>query len=163
MTQATIAIILSSVSIVIAFTSLFWNIYRDVLLRPRSEVVCGVSYIRHGDKERGPFIDLRLTNKGPGTIIVTNIIVHNGGFLRRLLRIQKKATVMYDYTNELNPKMPTQVAQYQSITQYLDFDKDCFLKGGATRFGFIDTLNRYHWARRRYLRKLLLAYRRHFC
>ncbi len=161
--QATIAIILSSVSLVMALISLLWNIYKEVLLRPRSSVVCGVSYINNGNKEFGPFIDLKLTNKGPGKIILTNIVVHNGGILRRLLRTQTKAAVMYDYTNGCNPRMPTEVTQYQSTTQYLDFNQECFLKDGATRFGFIDSLCRYHWAKRRYLRRLLAAYKRDFC
>ena len=162
MNQATIALILSSLSIGIALTSLFWNIYKELLLRPRSFVVCGVSNIYHGGKTLGPFIDLRLTNRGPGKLVITNIVFFEGGFFRKLVGLQKMATINYDYENPYNSKLPEEVEQYHSYVQYLNYEKDCFLEQKVTRFGFIDPMNRYHWAKRRYLRKLRCRFEKDF-
>ena len=112
--QITLAVVLSSASIAIALISLLWNIYKELLLRPRSMSSCGLSLVYADGKYSDRFIDLQLTNKGPGKLILTNIVCFEGGVLKKVIGKQQMATINYDWENAYNPRMPVEVGQYET-------------------------------------------------
>ena len=160
--MSTAALILGTVSIILASASLFWNIYRDILLRPRTRVTSRISSIHHGGKTYGPYVDITLVNKGPGKVVIDNIVMKEACIKNLLARQPRFAVIIYDYENMYNPKMPTEVPIYEKTTQFLPYDKDSFLKQNPSRYGFIDSLGRYHWVRRRDLREVVQKYNKEF-
>ena len=145
--MTTTALVLSIVSLVIALVALFWNIYRDLLLRPRSRVTCHISIVDTRSVNLGTFINITLTNLGPGELVLDSIVVKTGGIRERMRNEPRYAVIINDYDNPMNPAMPTTVAVHRRVTQFLPFEQDCFVAQPVKRIGFIDTLNRYHWAR----------------
>jgi hypothetical protein len=111
----------------------------------------GIYFIRQGDHVSEDYIDLQITNLGPGKITIINIAMLEGGLFKKLIRKQKKGVIIYDYTNELNPKLPMTIEQYNSASQYLILSKCNWINKSVTHLGFVDNLGRYHWVKRRHL------------
>lgn len=156
------ALTVSLLSAGVAFLALGWNIYRDVLLRARTGVVAYVSSVISGEESDGPFITIRLVNRGPGNVVLTNLIVRRIGLWARLRRRTANATIMSDYTNRYNPSLPITINQQEFTHQLLNYEEGCFLKDDWNRLGFIDSLNRYHYVRKKDLRELKRKYREDF-
>jgi hypothetical protein len=152
----------SFVSVSVAFLALGWNVYRDVLLRARTKVTAYVSYVVSGEITTGPFITVRLTNLGPGRVVLTNLVVRRVGLWARLSKAQANATINYDHTNHFNVAFPLTVGEQDYTSQLLNFERECFLKFNWNRFGFMDSLNRYHYVRKKDLRELKRKYREDF-
>jgi len=154
------ALIISGVSIGISLSSLAWNIYKDIFLKPRSKMLGNVSFIIQGDTESENYLNIQLTNLGPGKIIINNIVLKQGGFLKMLFGKQKTGIIMYDYENPLNPKLPMTIEQYNSAAQLLLMRKAEIFNFPVNRLGFVDNLGRYHWIKKRQLNEIRKSYRR---
>ena len=153
-TTADPALLLSVVSLVLASISIAWNIYKDVFLRPRSHITGYKSFINNGEQEHGPYITLRLTNLGPGKIIVTGIVAKESGFLKRVFQRKHGIQLNYDWENQFNTAMPMTADSAESVQQLLRYEESCVLKTRIRSLGFIDSRFKYHWISKEDLRKL---------
>lgn len=95
--------------------------------------------------------------------MLVSIVMKEAGIKKLFTRKPRFAVITYDYENKYNPKMPTEVPVYEKTTQFLPYDKDSFLKQNPSRYGFIDSLGRYHWVSRRNVKELIQKYRKDFC
>lgn len=144
-----IAIILSIFSISISFLVLGWNIYRDIILKPRLKVRLELSFIKHGDYESPTKISITATNFGPNKIICTGIGAKIAPLWRRFFRKVKYAFIMYDYTDKYSSKIPCELDVGHDCKLFLSFDKNCFLKDPFTHICIFDTFGRKHYAPKR--------------
>jgi hypothetical protein len=141
-----LAIIFSSISISISFLVLGWNIYRDVILKPRLKVSLQLSFIMHDDYESPTKISITATNFGPNKIICAGIVAKIAPFWRRLFRKVKYAIIMHDYTDSYSSKLPRELDVGQECQLFLSFNKECFLSDPFTHVGIRDTFGRVHYA-----------------
>ena len=118
METAELAIIISVGSAAIAAISLGWNIYRDVILKPRAAVsVSKQNIIYPGSVPSSNYICIRATN------------VHSS-------------------------KLPAKVDVGETINLFVNYDKDCFLKGDYSKIGISDSFGKTHWAPKKQLSQL---------
>lgn len=157
-----IAILLSTFSISISFLVLGWNIYRDVILKPRLKVRLQLSFIKHGEYESPTKIAITATNFGPSKVICTGIGAKIAPLWRRLLRKVKYAQIIYDYTDQYSSKMPCELDVGQECKLFLPFDKDCFLSKPFTHVCIFDTFGRKHHAPKKDVSGVRKEYKRRF-
>jgi hypothetical protein len=151
-----IAIIVSIASAIVASISLGWNIYRDIILKARLKVsIAVVNVLKHGEDISPPYLNLTVTNFGPGVVTVSTVQLRAWSLWRRLTRRTKFAIVMHDYTNPLSAKLPTKLEVGDKLDLLFPYDEDCFLKDkDFTHVGVYDFFGRVHWAPPDQLRKI---------
>src|SRR6059036_3741600 len=85
-----VALCVSILALIGSSVSLGWNIYRDVVLKPRLKVAFGIkSMVRENEEHRisemgRPFLELKGTNHGPGEVVCSGAIVKSYSFPRSL-------------------------------------------------------------------------------
>jgi len=132
--------------VLIAGTSLGWNIYRDLVLRARLQVSCNISSIFSGQQRSGPYIALKVANKGPGPIFCNTVYIRETSFLLWLCRKRKNASFVHDYTNPLCSKLPLKLEVGDSATYLFNPTPDCFLSESYNQIGMSDSYGHVHWA-----------------
>lgn len=149
-----IALIVSIVSALIASLALGWNIYRDVVLKPKIVVSFSVVVIIHDSLPHRPqYLNITATNFGPGVATLSSIIVKNAPVWRRILTKVKWAIITPDYGNTLSARLPAKLETGDKVELLLPYDEKCFLSEAFTHVGLSDYYGRKHWAPRRDLRK----------
>lgn len=158
-----IAIVVSVMSLSVAALSLGWNIYRDVVVKAKVKVTFGVRVIIHASMpERPTFLNISLTNFGPGVVTLSMIQMKNAPLWRRLLRKTEHAIIMHDYENPLSGKLPKRLEVGERLDLLLAYSKECFLRANCTHIGVSDFFGRVHWAPRSHLRKAKQDYAKAF-
>ena len=166
MNEEKVAILISFGALSIAVFSLGWNFYRDVLLKPRVRATIMISNIHHGDSIHGPYITIKVTNLGPGLIICESIEMMKKSILsflgRPVLKIfnqqTKYAMVVHDYTNPYSSRLPKELKVGERLTLLLEMNQDSLLAVDPTHVGVADSFGRFHWAKRRSLKKAKQKY-----
>ena len=85
-----IALCVSIFALITGSLSLGWNIYRDVVLKPRLKVSFGIkSILVEGEQYRlseagPPFLALQATNHGPGEVVCIGAVAKVQSFPRSL-------------------------------------------------------------------------------
>ncbi|MFZ7131431.1 MAG: hypothetical protein ACOWWR_03650 [Eubacteriales bacterium] len=151
-----LALVLSVLSIIVAFFTLGWTIYRDVYIKPRSKVTAMIANVHASSAVIGPYISITILNMGPGKMYIETIIA-------KLKKKQNGAgyiQIINDYRNPANPILPTEILPDNKTTQFLPFGVDCILKENIKKLGFIDSLGRYHWVRNKDVKELKDEYRK---
>ena len=152
MDKATIAIIVSSLSAVIAGLSLGWNIYRDVILRPRLKVkfavkrlfIRGLNNPSDGVDVLPKFISISVTNFGTRSTTIQAI---------RSKSIKEKELLVID--NLFDAEFPEKLEAGEKVKFELPYNKSyCeFLLGDCILIGLEDSFGKIHWVKRRDLKK----------
>ena len=149
-----VAIAISLFSLVVAATSLGWNIYRDIVLKARVRVSFGIrTIVSAGSDERPEYLILSVTNLGPGTVTLSMMQLQLSNLWRRILRKCKHAIVLHDYTNPLSGRLPKKLEVGEGIDLLLAYDLTCHLSEDWSRIGISDTFGRVHWAPRKQMRE----------
>jgi hypothetical protein len=155
METAELAIIISVGSAAIAAISLGWNIYRDVILKPRAAVsVSRQNIIYPGSVPSSDYIGIRATNHGPGTVTLNTVCLLNTSLWKKLWRDESHAVLFHDYTNVHSSKLPAKLDVGETINLFVNYDKDCFLKGDYSKIGISDSFGKTHWAPKKQLSQL---------
>jgi hypothetical protein len=147
MDKATIALLVSVGSLLVAGLSLGWNIYRDIVLKPRVEVSFGKRVLHHSTLPKPvPKLNLSVTNLGPGPVKFSMIQLRNATVWNRLTRTTKWAVVMHDYTEPLSARLPATVEPGDRIELLLPWDEECCMSAPYTHIRISDFFGRVHWA-----------------
>ena len=147
MTIAEIAIIISLFSITIAAASLGWNIYRDVILKPRVKIsVQQITLAQEGNPHRPKYVSIRATNFGPGVTTLGMVEMKNSSWWKKIFRQEAFAEVIYDYKNPLSGKLPHKLEVGEQLNLLFPYDKDCLLREGWSHIGIMDNFSKLHWA-----------------
>jgi hypothetical protein len=141
---------ISLLALIVSAISLGWNIYRDVLLKPRVRVRLQMGQLHHPTfDEPVTSLILSATNHGPGPVKCITIKAKEAQWWRRLRHSVKHAVIMPDWTNPLSGKLPASLDVGNQVDLMLPWDTDSFVKYPFTHVGLSDTYGRIHWARRR--------------
>lgn len=158
-----IALLLSVFSISVAALALGWNIYRDVILKPKLKVDFGIKKIVHQTfTEPLTKLIITATNFGPGRIKCSMIQFMNAPLWRRLLRKTEYAVILSDSENPMSRKLPATLEVGDQIDLILPYDKDCFLSSPCTHIGVSDFFRRVHWAPTKQVKKAREQYLKEF-
>lgn len=152
------AILISAFSFAVAALALGWTIRRD-LVRPRVKIEIGARHVDENGLSRAdlhPLTNLVIkgTNYGPGAIHIDNLLLHvwYRPWWYRLI-CKRAVTSVIDLTKGIQPERGPQytirkLEMGEPVTKWLPWNEHCFLGQPVTHVGFVDTLNRYHWAPR---------------
>ncbi|PIS37867.1 MAG: hypothetical protein COT35_03790 [Nitrospirae bacterium CG08_land_8_20_14_0_20_52_24] len=158
-----IAVLISLFSLVVAAFSLGWNIYRDVILKPKLKVGFGVREIFHENfPQTLTKLIITATNFGPGQINCNMVQCKNAPVWRRILRKVKYAVVIHDYKNPMSGQLPSKLNVGEKLDLIFPFDKDSFLSEPFTHVGLSDSFGRNHWAPRKDVREARKNYLQEF-
>lgn len=140
------ALTISFISLLLAGLSLGWNVYRDVVLKPRLRVRVQISAIVQPDLPSQTFLSITAVNHGPGRVTCSTIHAKTAPLWRRILRKVKHAAIIGDWTNPLSGKLPKALEVGEALTLLLPYEARCFLKDDFTHIGILDSFGRSHWA-----------------
>ena len=159
-----IAIILSVISLAFAGIALGWNIYRDVVLKPRMKVSLAISTLHsRGASDYTTHIDISATNFGPSAITAEMIEGRVVPWLLvRLFRKSKYFVVVNDQSNPLSARLPTKMEVGERINILFPHEADSFLKNGPTHIGLRDSFRRIHWAPKRDIARAITQFQKDF-
>ena len=142
-----ISIAISLLSFGMAAVALGWNIYRDVLLKPRVKVgFCLVELTGDGIAKSLKKISLDAINMGPGIVHLGMIVWKATSLVRRLLLLGKKGVIVCQQ-QPLGAALPCKLEVGENATFLFDRD-DQFMEANFTHIGIRDSFGRCHWAPR---------------
>lgn len=155
--------IISTFALILAGLSILWNVYRDILLKPKLKVNIQISQLIQPGNSRSPtFIDITATNHGPGSIICESIWMKKRSFWRWLFRKKKVAFILHDYTNPLSGKLPKKLEVGEKIMLLFPHKEKMFLAYKPTHVGIMDSFGRMHWASKKSLKEAEKSYLKDF-
>ncbi len=140
-----IALGISLVSLVLAAISLGWNIYRDIILKPRVHVSFNMAVVFHPTLGNKSYLMVSATNHGPGNVRLTMAWLQQTPLWRRIFRCTKHAALLYDYHNPLSGKLPKVLEVGDSLDLLFLPDEKCFITEPWTHVGVGDSFGRKHW------------------
>lgn len=149
-----LALIVSIASALIASLALGWNIYRDVVLKPKVVISFSIVVIVHESlPERPQYMNITGSNFGPGALTLSSIVAREATLWRRLLRKVRYAFITPDYTNPMSERLPKKLEPGDKVNLLLPFDRECLLSHNFTHVGLTDYYGRSHWAPRNDMKK----------
>lgn len=141
------ALVISGVSLLVAGAALGWNIYRDIVLKPRVKVRFRVCVIAAEGVQRPPKkISISATNFGPGNVRLEMIDFKSGSLLARLFRKARYGSLIHDYKSPFGGKFPTTLKVGDRADWLFPFERDSILGQDITHIGVRDSFGRTHWA-----------------
>lgn len=102
-----LTITISTLALALSFVSLGWNIYRDIILKPRLRVRFGVSQFLFPDNSVTPhFLKLSVVNLGPGDARVVAARARTRPFFLGWFDKERLSTVIHNYNDPFSPNYP---------------------------------------------------------
>jgi hypothetical protein len=158
-----IALCISLLALIASGFTLGWNIYRDVVMKPKLLVDFGIkNIIDRSEVSKHPLLIISATNYGPGQVTCEMATIKKSSLFRILLRRVQHFAVIQDYTNPLCFKLPNRMNMAEKINLVFPYDRDCFLEARPTHVGVTDSFGRVHWAPRKQVREALAQYEEEF-
>ena len=140
-----LSLIFSFAAVAIAALALGWNIYRDVILKAKVKFSLNIVDIIQQTLPGTPrYINISVTNFGPGRIKIMSIHAMNATWQKRLLQTKQYGVIISDNANPLSGKLPSWIDQGDKLDLLLPYDKDSFLKQDHTHVGVYDYYGRSH-------------------
>jgi hypothetical protein len=162
------ALMLSLLALVVSAFSLGWNIYRDIILKPKVKVEFGLrttygtasdgSLVRSGP----PFILLSGINHGPGEVVCTGAVMRRFSFVRSLFQEFPYGFLMVDHGHEYCSALSKRLAVGEEVKIVFPHAPHTFLGNNPSRVGIKDSFGRTHWARRKDLRRACRQHKKDF-
>jgi hypothetical protein len=155
---AIIAIVISLLSLIISGIALGWNIYRDLILKPRFRVRLGILRWSYSTKRvYGPDLELTVVNFGPGLMVV------------RAAVIRTQSTFWSWFKNEDSiesveaENLGAELEKGHKISIEVPNFNECILDKKPLRIGVRDTFGRIRWAPGKDLKKIQREYAKGKC
>jgi hypothetical protein len=158
MTTATIALIVSCLSLVISGIALGWNIYKDVYLRARVRTLFRLMVLMAGNHREWRYC-FSATNLGPGKVNLQALALVKWSIWRKLTRHLEHAVMLHDFKHPLGGKLPYDLDVGQGTQLTFNPDECKFLSENYTHIGLTDSFGRIHWCRRQDMKDAVKAYR----
>src|SRR5881394_3227622 len=102
MSVAQIALWISFGSMLAAGTSLGWNIYRDVIRKPKLRITLMVGAVIFSREKHSDRVVVTITNFGPGKTHAKMLQLRKSSLWRRLFRQQQYAALLHDWEDSLS-------------------------------------------------------------
>ncbi|MBB6600624.1 hypothetical protein [Luteimonas sp. MC1825] len=153
---------ISLLSLVVAAFSLGWNIYRDIILKPRVRVTASRSFVFGTRRDPQEKFIISAVNFGPGKVNLNIIWFKRRSLLLRLRRKQTQGVWMHDFYNPLSAKLPAVLEVGEKIDLIFPWDKELIFSHSPTHLGLNDSFGRLHCADRKEVRKVLKVWQSEF-
>ena len=147
MSLALLALLISGLSVAIAALSLGWNIYRDVIAKPRINIRMGVRQIvEDAQSDNGCVVWVRCVNLGPGKVTLEVLVVRNG-LLRRWGNRKGRFGIVKFVTSAIpgGLTLPLTLDAGEYADLFLPFNRESFFGSAYTMLGIKDFHGRIHW------------------
>jgi hypothetical protein len=159
MSSGQIALLISFGSLVVAAFSLGWNVYRDVVRKPKLVIRVMVGAIIFSEDKHADRVVVTITNFGPGKSIAKMLQLRKTSWWRRLFRQQRFAGLLHDYVDTLSGKLPIPLEVGDSVDLTFRFGPDLFLQHDFTQIGISDPFGRVYWCKRSNYRRAEKQYK----
>jgi len=144
-----VALCVSILALSASFLSLGWNIYRDVVLKPRLKVAFGIKSMLREDEEYRlsemgpPLLILEITNHGPGEVVCSGAVAktESFAFLRSLFGKLPYRFITPDFKHPLCFRVPYRIVVGEKIQIIFPYNQECFLAEAPMRIGINDSFD----------------------
>jgi hypothetical protein len=160
MSSGQIALLISFGSLLVAAISLGWNVYRDVIRKPKLVIKLMVGAIIFSKDKHADRVVVTITNFGPGKSIAKMLQLRKTSWWRRLFRQQRFATLVHDYVDGLSGKLPAPLEVGDSVDLTFRFNSDLFLLRDFTHIGISDPFGCVYWCKRSNYRRARKQYKK---
>ena len=150
------------IALVVSAFSLGWNVYRDIILKPRLKVTVDIRSIVTSAGSMGKYINISVVNFGPGPITLMSIYAQKWSIIRKMKRLPSFAFIMHDYENPLSSRLPKKLEMGEQVNLLLPFKEDAILARKPTHLGVSDSFGRTHWAKSKYLKEAIKDFLKDF-
>src|SRR5271166_1163801 len=148
---------LSVFAVGVSLFSLGWNVYRDIILKPRFRVRLRIAEYPSDISHQGPpepwwvgnlngawvpYLELSVVNLGPGLVVVGAAVIKVGGLVERVPA----------------ENLGTRLEKGERVVIMLPNAKECVLDKKPRRIGIRDTFARVRWAPRKDLDQVQREY-----
>lgn len=157
--------ILSWLSLVLASIALGWNIYRDIIIKPRCKVTLDVvRVVSPGVMEDEPLhkVCMMITNFGPGKANVRCIAGGEVGMLRRWFGKARNFLVNHPHNDPLSTNLPAIIDVGEEIQIVFPYTDHSFLKADVAELYAIDTFGRKHRVNKKQIQKACARWKQDF-
>jgi hypothetical protein len=159
MSSGEIALLISFGSLLIAAVSLGWNVYRDVVRKPKLVIRLMVGAIIFSKEKHADRVVVTITNFGPGKSIAKMLQLRKTSSWRWLFRQQRFAALLHDYVDTLSGRLPIPLEVGDSVDLTFRFGPDLFLLHDFTHIGISDAFGRVYWCERSNYRQAQKQYK----
>lgn len=146
MTNIALPIIISILSFVLAAISLGWNVYRDVVLKPRARVTVAKAVVASELLLSQDVLIISAVNLGPGRLRLNIIRFMHRSLLQRILRKWRHGVLIHDYRNRLSGQLPATLEVGDSLDLLFPWGAELICASSPTHIGIKDSFGRTHWA-----------------
>jgi len=161
--------LIAIIALIISGIALGWNIYRDVIQKPKFEIITAIynTIDGLGKTSKEQHISLRALNHGPGKNRVVTVALASRTsfhFVRR--KKYKKMAVMpwathHPMCNEA-ARTSRLVEPGEEVVFAFPFDKECCLSEDYQILGICDVFGRYSWCSKKDLNEMKSRYKKTF-
>ena len=162
MNKEELAIIISVLSLGVAALALGWNIYRDVILKPRLRVTVKKSSIAQEGRPNSTHFMISAVNFGPGVIRLNIIRFMHSSLFKKIFKKWKHGVLIHDYTNPLSGQLPSTLDIGEKIDLVFPWDAECLCGRSPTHIGIADSFGRTHWAPKKEVKKVIKQWKEEF-
>ena len=157
-----IALLLSCLSLVVAAIALGWNIYRDVVLKPRLKVSVDKGFIVSEIQKSENKLMISAVNHGPGKIRLNIVKFKSTSFLKRLRGKSKFGVVIHDYRNAQSGQLPTTLDVGEKLDLIFPWNSENVFSLAPSHIGITDSFGRTHWAKSKEIKKASAQWQANF-
>jgi hypothetical protein len=158
MSAGEVALLISFGSMVVAATSLGWNVYRDVVRKPKLRISMMVGQIAHSTfRENLRRVVVTITNFGPGKTQAHMLQLRKSSWWRRMLRKESFA-ILIPSDDPLSGRLPAPLEMGEKVALIFPFTPDLFLLKDFTQIGISDSFGKVYWCQRRDYRRAQQSY-----
>lgn len=147
------ALLISAISLGIAGLSLGWNIYRDIVLKPRAKVSVSHIILVPPHVRNTPHFKISAVNHGPGVIRLNIIRFKNATFWQRITRSWTHGVLAHDWENPLSGQLPKSLEVGETLDLLFPWQEDNLFEARPTHVGIMDSFGRTHWCPTKNIRK----------
>ncbi|MEQ1813502.1 MAG: hypothetical protein ABL860_03500 [Candidatus Nitrotoga sp.] len=149
MSKDDIAIVVSLASICLAAIALGWNIYRDIVLKPRLRVSVFKGTLTSGAIKATDQFIISAVNFGPGKLHLNSIRFMHTSLLKKMFQNWKHGVLIHDYQNPLSGKLPAILDVGEKIDFLFSWSAETLCSKAPSHIGIADSFGRTHWAPRK--------------
>jgi hypothetical protein len=160
MSDGQIALLISLGSMLVAATSLGWNVYRDVIRKPKLRITLLVGGIIFSQEKHAERVVVTITNFGPGKTEAKMLQLRKSSFWRRLFRQQEYAALLHDWEDSLSGRLPVSLDIGEKVDLTFRFTPNLFLTHDFTQIGISDPFGKVYWCKRLDFRRAQESYKK---
>lgn len=152
-----IAIVLSSLSLLISGAALGWNVYKELGLRARVRVALQNSQIAlHKSRPLVKRVTLSITNLGPGKCRANGLHLRKTApWWRFWARSENQyAFLLHDYEDPLCPKFPCELEAGENVILTFRPELDIFFYKPWQQIGVADSFGVIHWCSKKHFAQI---------